>query len=149
MRMHTKRSAARLSIRGQARGNSEHAAVAIHSRGAGERDMKSRYVGHACGVALVLAVGLCAPSALAQYYPHPYLEAECPDSSIGSYVTTQTSVTGYSGAGYLRRAGNITPPAYDDTSTERATYSFNLKGRGELRALAAGQYQQHCLRQSG
>ncbi|MDF3070845.1 MAG: hypothetical protein K0R38_6446 [Polyangiaceae bacterium] len=94
--------------------------------------MKSKYVGHAGGVALVLAVGLCAPSALAQYYPHPYLEAECPDSSTGSYVTRQTSVTGYSGAGYLRSAGNTTASAYNNTSADRATYSFNVKAGGSF-----------------
>ena len=50
--------------------------------------MKSTFVGHALRVALALAVGLCAPSAFAQYYPYPYLEAECPDSSTGSYATS-------------------------------------------------------------
>src|SRR3954464_10291747 len=89
--------------------------------------MKSRFVGHALRVALALAVGLCAPSAFAQYYPYPYLEAECPDSSSGSYGTPQTSTTGYSGAGYLRSAGNTTSLAYNNTSADHATYTFNLK----------------------
>jgi len=89
--------------------------------------MKSTFVGLALRVALALAVGLWAPSAFAQYYPYPYLEAECPDSSTGSYGTRQTSVAGYSGTGHLRSTGNATPPQYNNTSADHATYAFNLK----------------------
>jgi hypothetical protein len=89
--------------------------------------MRGTFVGHVLRVALALAIWLCAPSAFAQYYPYPYLEAECPDSSSGGYVTPQTSVTGYSGAGYLRSVGNTTPASYNNTSADHATYSFNLK----------------------
>lgn len=92
--------------------------------------MKSRFVGHALRVGLGLAVGLGAPSAFAQYYPYPYLEAECPDTSSGSYGAPQTSVTGYSGAGYLRSVGNTTAATYNNTSADRATYSFSLKAAG-------------------
>jgi hypothetical protein len=60
------------------------------------------------------------------------LEAECPDSSTGSYGTGQTSVTGYSGTGYLRSVGNTTPASYNNTSADRATYSFNLKSGGSF-----------------
>ena len=82
--------------------------------------MKSRFVGHALRVAAGLATGLGAPSAFAQYYLHPYLEAECPDSSTGSYGAPQTSVTGYSGTGYLRSVGNTTSATYNNTSADRA-----------------------------
>src|SRR3954470_19900397 len=89
--------------------------------------MKSTSVGPALRAALALTVGLWAPRAFAQYYPYPYLEAECPDSSSGGYATPQTSVTGYSGAGYLRSVGNTTPASYNNTSADHATYAFNLK----------------------
>jgi hypothetical protein len=94
--------------------------------------MKNTLAEHALRVGFGLAVALCAPSAFAQYYAYPYLEAECPDSSAGSYGTTQTSVTGYSGAGYVRSAANTTPPGYDNTSADRATYAFNLKAGGSF-----------------
>jgi hypothetical protein len=50
-----------------------------------------------------------------------YLEAECPDSSQGSYGTRYTSGSGYSGTGYITSIGNTTNVA---TSVDRATYTF-------------------------
>jgi len=68
--------------------------------------------------------GLLARPAAAQYYAYPYIEAECPDTASGGYVTKQTSITGYSGSGYLRSAANTTPATYNSTSADRALFRF-------------------------
>jgi hypothetical protein len=78
-------------------------------------------------VGIATVVGLLARPAAAQYYAYPYLEAECPDTATGSYVTKQTSVTGFSGTGYLRSAGNTTPASYNNTSADHALFQFPIR----------------------
>lgn len=84
-------------------------------------------------VAVVAVLGLFAPHAVAQYYPYPYLEAECPDTATGGYVTKQTSITGASGGAYLRSVGNISPPTYNNTSADHAVFQFTMKAFGYYR----------------
>jgi hypothetical protein len=74
--------------------------------------------------ALVLLVSSAANSAHAQFYRDAYVEAECPDSGSGNYVNRQTSITGYSGSGYVRSAANTTAATFNNTSSDRATYTF-------------------------
>ena len=74
-----------------------------------------------------MAWGLFARPAAAQYYAYPYLEAECPDTATGSYLTKQTSITGASGSGYLRSVGNTTPASYNSTSADHALYRFTTR----------------------
>ena len=75
----------------------------------------------------VAVVGLWARNAAAQYYPYPYLEAECPDTATGAYGTKQTSITGASGNAYLRSVGNTSSATYNNTSDDHAVYQFTLK----------------------
>lgn len=81
-------------------------------------------------MAWALVASLLAPSAFAQFYDTPYLEAECPDSFTGSYGTRLTSVAGASGGGYIRSNGNTTASTYNGTSADTATYSFHLRSSG-------------------
>jgi hypothetical protein len=51
-----------------------------------------------------------------------YLEAECPDSGAGAYLTKQTSGSGYSGSGYLLSRASTTAAGQ---SVDRGTFSFS------------------------
>jgi hypothetical protein len=85
-------------------------------------------VGFRCTFVLAVAVvALFARNAAAQYYPYPYLEAECPDTATGAYLTKQTSIGGFAGTGYLRSTGNISATTYNNTSADHAVYQFTTK----------------------
>jgi hypothetical protein len=86
--------------------------------------MKSRPISLILCFALALFVATTASSAHAQFYRNAYVEAECPDSGTGSYTVRQTGITGYSGSGYVRSVGNTTATTFNNTSADRATYTF-------------------------
>jgi hypothetical protein len=77
-----------------------------------------------------LIFGLSAAPASAQYYKYPSFEAECPNTATGAYATRLTSPTGFSGSGYIRSVGNISVNQFNNTSADRATYSFLLRDPG-------------------
>lgn len=82
---------------------------------------------HFVMVVTATVLALLARPAAAQYYAYPYLEAECPDTSSGGYVNKQTSITGFSGSGYLRSAANTTPASYNNTSNDHAKFQFEIR----------------------
>jgi hypothetical protein len=86
--------------------------------------MKSRLLQGLIYCALVLVVSTAANDARAQFYRDAYIEAECPDSGSGSYLTRRTSITGFSGSGYVRSVGNTTTATFNNTSADRAVYTF-------------------------
>ncbi len=75
-------------------------------------------------LALTLVVATMASTAQAQFYRQAYVEAECPDSGSGAYAVQSTSIAGFSGAGYVRSAGNTTAATFNNTSADRAVYTF-------------------------
>lgn len=81
-------------------------------------------------LALSLFIAATASSAEAQFYRNAYIETECPDGASGSYASQQTSIAGFSGAGYVRSAGNTTAATFNNTSTDRATYTFKAYRHG-------------------
>ncbi len=85
------------------------------------------------GVGVAAVLGFGARQAAAQYYPYPYLEAECPNTATGGYVTKQTSIAGASGGGYLRSSANTTAATYNNTSADHAVFQFNMRAFGYYR----------------
>jgi hypothetical protein len=92
--------------------------------------MKKTSISAIPGFASIVLVGVFATDAHAQFYRDAYFEAECPDTSSGSYRTRQTNIAGYSGSGFLRSGGNTTAAAFNNTSSDRATYTFKAYRRG-------------------
>jgi hypothetical protein len=91
--------------------------------------MKNSNIQHIVQMALGLIVSLSAPSAFAQFYNNPYIEAECPNTFTGSYGTRLTSIAGSSG-GYVSSNGDTTANTFNNTSTDTATYTFKLRSSG-------------------
>lgn len=89
--------------------------------------MGSRDVKNIVRVMVALAFVLFAPAASAQFYQHPYIEAECPTTASGAYTSNQTSIAGFSGAGYVRSNGNTTAANYNNTSADHASYSVTVR----------------------
>ena len=75
-------------------------------------------------LATVLFIAATASSAEAQFYRNAYVETECPNNASGNYANQQTSISGHSGTGYVRSAANTTAVTFNNTSTDRATYTF-------------------------
>ncbi len=84
-------------------------------------------------VATLSLVMLFGQTAWAQFRPFPSLEAECPDSSQGTYGSLQTDAAGYSGIGLIRSYGNTTATYFDGSSQDYATYSFEIREPGNYR----------------
>ncbi|RYZ05439.1 MAG: hypothetical protein EOO73_19505 [Myxococcales bacterium] len=86
--------------------------------------MKIGWISLFLRLSLVLLISTAAHSAHAQFYRDAYVEAECPDSGTGSYLSRVTSITGFSGSGYVRSAANTTAATFNNTSADRAVYTF-------------------------
>lgn len=82
-----------------------------------------------CSFFVVATIG---GTAHAQFYRSAYFEAECPDSASGAYATPVTSLTGYSGTGYVRSVGNTAAATFNNTSADRAVYTFKAYRYGSF-----------------
>lgn len=80
--------------------------------------------------ALAALLFTTANTARAQFYRAAYVEAECPNTASGSYGSNLTSVSGFSGTGYVRSVGHTTAATFNNTSTDRAVYSFKAYRHG-------------------
>jgi len=95
--------------------------------------MRNRDITRIVGPGLVVLVASVAPHAHAQFYRDTYFEAECPDSGQGNYTTKSSSITGFSGTGYIRSAGNTTAATYNNTSADHAIYTFKAYRYGSFK----------------
>lgn len=81
---------------------------------------------------MVLAIFFSAKNASAQYKTNVFLEAECPNTTVGAYGTKLTSTASYSGQGYIKSQGNTTAATYNNTSADHAVYNFTANQSGYL-----------------